>query len=64
MLYIFFTIKERYNFFTYTTKQVFKQVNKNFLIKTFFLPQYYKQNDMLWQEGFYLDFVQKKILDK
>jgi hypothetical protein len=34
------------------------------LINTLFFSSYYKLSDLLWQEGFLIDFVQKKSLDK
>jgi hypothetical protein len=29
-----------------------------------FLPVYYRINDLVWQDGLLIDFLQKKILDK
>lgn len=29
-----------------------------------FLPRYYQLNDLLWQDGFLIDFLQKKMVDK
>lgn len=34
------------------------------LINTIFLNRYYYLNDILWQEGFFIDFAQKKSTDK
>ena len=34
------------------------------LINTVFLNRYYYLNDILWQEGFFIDFAQKKSTDK
>ena len=34
------------------------------LVNTIFLNKYYYLNDILWQEGFLIDFVQKKTTDK
>ena len=28
------------------------------------LPNYYKINDLLWQDGLIIDFLQKKVVDK
>jgi hypothetical protein len=36
----------------------------NFLEKTFFLRNYYILNDLIWQDGFLIDFLQKKVIDK
>jgi len=35
-----------------------------FLVNTLFLNKYYYLNDILWQEGFLIDFAQKKTADK
>ena len=35
-----------------------------FLTNTAVFRRYYKINDLLWQEGFLIDFVQKKSTDK
>lgn len=35
----------------------------NFIIKTQFLPNYYALNELLWQEGLLIDFLQKKVTD-
>ena len=34
------------------------------LVNTTFLNKYYYLNDILWQEGFLIDFAQKKTTDK
>ena len=31
---------------------------------TFFVRRYYKLNELLWQDGFLFDFLQKKFIDK
>lgn len=36
----------------------------NFLERTFFLRNYYILNDLIWQDGFLIDFLQKKVADK
>ena len=63
-VFIFSFFQERYNLFTFLKKQIIKDLNQTFLSRTIFIPKYYEQNDLLWQEGFFLDFVQKKVLDK
>ena len=35
-----------------------------FLKLTYFLPTYYRTAELMWQEGLFIDFLQKKILDK
>ena len=35
-----------------------------FLLKTYFLLTYFRRNELIWQEGLLLDFLQKKVMDK
>jgi hypothetical protein len=43
---------------------MFNYINKNiFITQTQFLLSYFKLNELLWQEGLLLDFLQKKIVD-
>jgi hypothetical protein len=39
-------------------------LNTEFYRSTFFVKRYKKLNDLLWQDGFLIDFLQKKIVDK
>ena len=39
------------------------QLIENFLFKTYFLFNYYLLNELIWQEGLLLDFLQKKFTD-
>lgn len=45
-----------------------QKVKNNYLIKLLYLftslPSYYKINDLLWQDGLIIDFLQKKVADK
>ena len=34
------------------------------LDQLFFLNRYYRINDLIWQDGFLIDFLQKKVIDK
>lgn len=36
----------------------------NFLVNFFFLRNYYILNELIWQDGFLIDFLQKKVVDK
>ena len=36
----------------------------NLVATSSFLPRYYQVNDLLWQDGFLIDFLQKKLVDK
>ena len=35
-----------------------------FNLNFFFLPRYYKINNLMWQDGFLIDFLQKKVADR
>ena len=39
-------------------------VNQEFYSTFFFLKRYKRLNDLLWQDGFIIDFLQKKIVDR
>lgn len=52
-----------YNIFIFTTAQIFKNILNNFIKNFFFLFNYYILNDLIWQEGLLIDFLQKKIID-
>ncbi len=52
-----------YNFILYNFKN-FKHIYVNiFLNKTYFIVNYYILNELIWQEGLLLDFLQKKSTD-
>ena len=36
----------------------------NYVNKLTFLPLYYRINDLMWQDGLLIDFLQKKVADK
>jgi hypothetical protein len=36
----------------------------NFIESFYFIRSYYILNDVIWQDGFLIDFLQKKIIDK
>jgi len=40
------------------------QLLDSFFLKTYFIGDYYRLNDQVWQDGFLVDFLQKKFLDK
>lgn len=52
-----------YNVFTYNLNSLKLSLIDNFLIKTYFLSNYYLLNELIWQEGLLLDFLQKKVTD-
>ena len=49
-------------------KKAFKGLPQQFRYSvingSFFLKDYYNLNDTLWQDGFLIDFLQKKVVDK
>jgi hypothetical protein len=53
-------------FQNYTRISVTEKLNLTsiILLNTQFLSAYFRLNDLLWQEGFFIDFVQKKSFDK
>ena len=52
-----------YNFFIFNLYFFFINLINRFLIKTYFLINFYFLNELIWQEGFLIDFIQKKITD-
>lgn len=60
MLYFFKTVSSSYNRIKKTTNLIRMWI----LNATLFLNMYYRLNNLLWQEGLLLDFVQKKTVDK
>jgi hypothetical protein len=52
-----------YNFIIFNIQSVFLGLIKNFFTKFFFLLNYYILNELIWQEGFLVDFIQKKMTD-
>lgn len=53
-----------YNRITNLASLINNDILNSLLLKTFFLNRYYKLNDQVWQDGFLIDFLQKKFLDK
>lgn len=52
-----------YNNFWYKNKIYKVTFFYSFLLAFSFLNRYYKVNDLLWQEGLLIDFLQKKIIN-
>lgn len=53
-------------FFSILTKVIYNFLSnfQKLIIKNFiFLPTYYKRNELLWVDGFIIDFLQKKSID-
>ena len=59
-----------FNVFTYATTALsrFKLLNRSnvtsFVTKSAFLSSYYRLNNLMWQDGLLVDFLQKKVVDK
>jgi hypothetical protein len=52
-----------YNFLIYNFKNIKTFYLNNFLYKFHFITNYYILNELIWQEGLLIDFLQKKIID-
>ena len=52
-----------YNFFFYNCKKLKTILINDFLYKTYFITNYYLLNELIWQEGLIIDFLQKKVID-
>ena len=52
-----------YNSFTYNLKNLKLLYLNEFIAKTYFITNYYKLNELIWQEGLLIDFLQKKVTD-
>ena len=48
----------------YFIRQHRRNILNKFLKSTYFLPSYYRLAELMWQEGLFIDFLQKKVLDK
>lgn len=48
----------------FSSYNVSKSLSLGFIENFYFLRNYYILNDLIWQDGFLIDFVQKKIIDK
>jgi len=42
---------------------VMKDIQYLYIAKLFFLPKYYSRNELIWGDGFLIDFLQKKSVD-
>jgi len=52
-----------YNVFVYNFSKLINIYLSNFLNKVYFFSNYYILNELIWQEGFLIDFLQKKVAD-
>lgn len=52
-----------YNFFLFKNSLIINNILIKFLSNLSFLPNYYLLNELIWQEGLLIDFLQKKMTD-
>ena len=52
-----------YNSFIHNFKNFKNYYITNFLYKMYFISNYYLLNELIWQEGLLIDFLQKKVTD-
>ena len=53
-----------YNAWQTSKSNLINTILTNFLESFIFLRNYYILNDLIWQDGFLIDFLQKKVVDK
>ena len=58
-----FKLLNFYNFFQIKIENIKLEISFNFLLKINFLFNYFFINELIWQEGLLIDFLQKKIID-
>lgn len=61
---LFKQISKWYNRCFFWKTLLWKEFLTTFLLNTFFINRYYSLNDLIWQDGFLFDFLQKKFIDK
>lgn len=59
----FFKLFISYNSVSHTLNNLKFDIINSFLYKSRFIGNYYLLNDLIWQEGLFLDFLQKKTID-
>ena len=55
---------QQYTAFSQRIQSLKNQYLRLFLSLSSFLPRYYRLNDLMWQDGLLIDFLQKKVADK
>lgn len=58
-----FKLVSIYNIFLFKVNSISFFFNTTFVTKTSFLFSFYKRNELIWQEGLLIDFLQKKSFD-
>lgn len=59
----FFNFFIFYNNLIYNFNKIKTDYLNNFIYKTYFLFNYFLLNELIWQEGLLMDFLQKKVAD-
>ena len=54
----------RFSNISYRLMPIFRSILTSSVQSTSYLPSYYRLNDLMWQDGLLIDFLQKKVLDK
>lgn len=58
-----FWLFKSYNSFTYNFKYITKESIFLFIKNFYFIVEYFSLNNLIWQEGLLIDFLQKKVAD-
>ena len=61
---LYLKILRLYNQLQFIKKSIINEMIYSFIAKTIFIRDYYILNDLIWQDGFLIDFLQKKVVDK
>ncbi len=59
----FFNFFVFYNNLSYNFNKIKNNFLINFIYKTHFITNYFLLNELIWQEGLLIDFLQKKLAD-
>jgi len=60
---LFFLLFNKYSNFTINFNKLILTNIDNFITNLNFLIRYFLLNELIWQEGFLVDFLQKKLID-
>lgn len=57
-------ISNRFSLLTHRSQLVSRTWLTGLVYSLSYLPHYYRINDLMWQDGLLIDFLQKKVADK
>lgn len=63
MLFVIMNFFKKITLYFFVVKLFFTSVQSSIIKNALFLPVYYHRNELLWVDGFLLDFLQKKSVD-